>query len=327
MPPALQVEQLAKAYGDLQALDHVTFQAEAGSCTVLLGPNGAGKSTLMAILATLREPDAGTARVGGADVVTDPGAARRALGIAFQEPMVSKHLTAREVLTHHAALYGLSRARRDAKADELLTFVDLADRADDHVSDFSGGMKRRLDLARVLMTDPQVLLLDEPTAGLDVRGQQDVRAKIQTLVEEGTTVLLATHDLREAQALADQVVILDKGHIVAADTPSRLARRLGHRVVRVALPEDASEARHEEVDHLLADMGQVVTTRDGVELMLGPSATQAATSITPGQVVDRLEQAGLEGLEVTVRDPDLGDVFLELTGHSLTASEAVGGDA
>lgn len=315
MPPAVEARDVTKQYGEITALDGVSLTVEPGECVALLGPNGAGKSTLLECLTTLKRPTEGRVRVGGADVAEAPGAVRRAIGVAFQEPLASKHLTAREVLVHHARLYGIDPATSEDRADDLVAFVGLADRAEDRVETFSGGMKRRLDLARVLMTDPEVLVLDEPTTGLDPRGRADVQDRIRTLAREGTTVLFATHDLHEAQRLAERVAILDEGRLIAEDRPRELARRLGHRVVRVELPDDGHP---DLVQDALADLDGVdlLETGDGVELVL----TEAAPS--PGQVVDALEQADLAYVSVTVREPDLGDVFLELTGRSLAREPA-----
>ncbi len=322
MPPAVQVDGLSKAYGDIQALTDVSFEVRKGECVALLGPNGAGKSTLMAILATLRTADAGQARVAGASVTDRPGQVRHAIGVAFQEPLVSKHLTAREVLDHHARLYDVPKTDREARADELLDLVDLTDRAEDRVSGFSGGMKRRLDLARVLMTRPEVLLLDEPTTGLDLRGRREVQDRIRALVDQGTSVLMATHDLEEAHRLAGRVAILDQGKLLAYDTPTQLAQRMGHRVVRVALPAEITVQAARQARRGIEGLGQLLDTGDGFELVL--EAGQA--EITAGQVIDRLDDAEVPYDAVTVRDPDLGDVFLGLTGRSLEAGTDDGGE-
>lgn len=322
MAAAVEVEGLSKAYGDIQALSEVSFEVRKGECVALLGPNGAGKSTLMAILATLRAADAGKARVAGSSVADRPGQVRHAIGVVFQEPLVSKHLTAREVLDHHARLYDVPKADREARADELLELVDLTDRAEDRVSGFSGGMKRRLDLARVLMTRPEVLLLDEPTTGLDLRGRREVQDRIRALVDQGTTVLLATHDLEEAHRLAGRVAILDEGRLLAYDTPTQLAQRLGHRVIRVALPAEITGQAAREVREGLEGLGQLLDTGDGFDLVLEDS--QAET--TAGQIIDGLDDAGVPYDAVTVRDPDLGDVFLGLTGRSLGPGDDDGGE-
>ncbi len=316
MAAAVEVDGLSKAYGDVQALRGVSFEVRQGECVGLLGPNGAGKSTLMAILATLRKPDAGHARVAGASVTEAPGEVRHRIGVVFQEPLISKHLTAREVLLHHARLYNIGKTDREARADELLDLVDLTDRADDRVSGFSGGMGRRLDLARVLMTRPQVLLLDEPTAGLDLRGRREVQDHIRALVDQGTTVLLATHDLEEAHRLAGRVAILDQGQLLADGTPTQLAHQMGHRVVRVALPSQATGQAARQARRALEGLGELLDTGDGFELILGDETDQT----TAGRVVDRLDEAGIAYDTVTVREPDLGDVFLGLTGRSLAGA-------
>jgi len=315
MPPAVEVEGLAKRYGGTVALDQVSLTVEPETCVALLGPNGAGKSTLLEVLATLTRPTSGTARVHGHDVAEEPGAVRRRLGVAFQDAIAHRHLTAREVLVHHARLYGLPRARADGRASELLDFVGLTERADDRVDGFSGGMKRRLDLARVLTTDPDVLLLDEPTAGLDPRAREDLHERIAELRRSGTTVLLATHDLEEARRLATRVTILDRGKVVADDRPAELTRALGKRVVRVELGEDGEV---EAVRQALPPGGAAVDAGDAVELRLDADADPS-----PGDVVDALDAAGLAYDRVTVRDPDLGDVFRERTGRGFGSAEEV----
>lgn len=322
MAAAVEIQSVSKAYGEVQALKEVSLEVHEGECVALLGPNGAGKSTLMAIVATLRSPDAGQARIAGADVVEAPGRVRHAIGVVFQEPMVSKHLTAREVLLHHARLYGLAKDDRETRADELLALVDLAARSDDKVSGFSGGMKRRLDLARVLMTRPQVLLLDEPTAGLDIRGRREVQERIRALVDQGTTVLLATHDLEEAHRLAGRVAVLDHGQLLAYDTPTQLARRMGQRVVRVAMPAQVTGQAARQARQVLDGLGEVLETGDGFELILEDGRGQP----TAGTVVDRLDDAQVRYDAVTVREPDLGDVFLGLTGRGLEAADGDRGE-
>jgi ABC-2 type transport system ATP-binding protein len=235
---------------------------------------------------------------------------RRAIGLAFQTPLTSKHLTAREVLVHHARLYNVAKAGARDRADELLAFVELSDRADDRVTTFSGGMKRRLDLARALMTEPDVLVLDEPASGLDPRAKRSVRERVETLVDEGTTVLLATHEMDQAQALADRVAILDRGRLAASGTPSELTEELGHRVVAVDAPQGGAL---DEIATIARDLGVADLRRDAdtIELEL------ADGSATPGEIVDALDEQAIAYEEVRVREPDLADVFLEATGHRL----------
>lgn len=308
MPAALEVEEITKRYGDRTALDAVSFTVEQGDCLALLGPNGAGKSTLIDILATVREPTRGDARIQGASITREPDVVRRRVGVAFQSPFTHDHLTAREVVLHHARLYAVDGA--GAKADELLDFVDLSQRADERVQGFSDGMKRRVDLARVLVTDPEVLLLDEPAAGLDPRGRQAIRDRLTELTRQGTTLLVATHQMREAAALADRVAILDQGRVLALDEPKVLAGSLGDHVVLVELAgtQDASGIR----DVLAGlEVTEVRETAGAVEVLLDGRGAR------PGEVVDALDEADIGYEEVTVRAPDLADVFLELTGRPL----------
>lgn len=308
--PAVEVEDLTKTYGSRRALDEVSFAVDPGECLALLGPNGAGKSTLVEILATLKQPDQGDARVAGASVTGDPATVRQRVGVAFQTPIAHDHLTAREVVLHHAELYAVPRPTARNRAEELLAFVGLEDRADDSVGDFSEGMKRRVDLARVLVAQPDVLLLDEPAAGLDLRGRRAIRDRLAELRSRGTTLLLATHQMREVQTLADRVAVLHEGRLRALDEPRTLTEDLGAHVVQVDLTPDQDP---QPVREALTGLGlaRVQARPDGLEAALteeGPS---------PGDVVDALEEAGLAYDQVSVRRPDLADVFLDVTGDTL----------
>lgn len=314
MQGALQVEDLTKRYEDVTALDEVSLRVEPGECVVILGPNGAGKSTLMACVATLTRPSAGQVAVGGVSIREDAMGVRRRLGVAFQEPIASKHLTGREVLEHHARLYGVPRGEVGDRSRELLAFVGLVERAGDRVATFSGGMKRRLDLARVLMTRPEVLLLDEPTGGLDPRGRAAVQDRLRALSREGTTLLVATHDLEEAERLADRVVILDQGRVVGEGKPGALVDTVGDRVVRVSLGEGGS----------VEGVQDVLTGFEGVSVRVvgdGVEAVVARGGPSSGRVVEALE--GVSGVEeVVVGEPGLGDVFLSLTGERLVGGSS-----
>ncbi len=314
MAPVLELDSLSKSYGRIQALDGVSLSVDPGECVALLGPNGAGKSTLIDILATLIEPTSGEARVAGHSVLTEPGQVRRSIGVAFQEPIASKHLSPREVLLHHAQLYGLDPRAARARAHDLLASVGLAERADDRVSTFSGGMKRKCDLARVLMTEPELLALDEPTTGLDPRARLEVQDRLLALVDEGTTLLVATHDMAEAERLAHRVAVLDQGELIACDRPAALSRELGGRVVRIELGRTDSKQAVRDALAGLWGVGRMLETGDGIEVLL---ATDDPGASSPGAVVDALEDASVGYESVTVREPNLSDVFLSITGRPL----------
>lgn len=314
--PAIEVDELTHRYGDHVALHEVSLRVDEGECLALLGPNGAGKSTLVDVLATIRAPTEGTARVLGHPVGEEAHEVRRHVGVAFQTPIAHEHLSARELVLHQARLYALDRDRARRRADELLGFVDLADRADDRIKTFSEGMKRRADLARVLVTDPDVLLLDEPTAGLDPRGRRAIRGRLAELAQQGTTLVLATHQMRELDAIADRVAILHEGRVRALDAPRVLQAGLGEHVVHVRL---APEADGEAVRQRLAELGLEATRRSGASL----ETTVPADGPAPSRVVDALEGEDVPVDEVTVRRPDLADVFLDVTGDALASEEAM----
>ncbi len=307
MPPALEVDGLTKRYGDILALDEVSLTVDASECLTLLGPNGAGKTTLLECISTIRGPDEGRITVEGTPAHEDPMKARRSLGVAFQQPLASKHLTAREILIHHARLYGVPGTEARERARELLSFVGLQGRADDAVGGFSGGMERRLDLARVLMPRPRVLVLDEPTAGLDPRAKDEVHEKMEELIEAGRSVLVATHDLDEADRLADRVVVMDQGRVVASGRPGELARHVGRRVVEVGVGAEGVQRAREALERLQG--ARVVGEGRGVRAWLGEGGPSA------GSVVEALEREGVPFEEIRVREPDLGDAFLGVTGR------------
>jgi ABC-type multidrug transport system ATPase subunit len=307
--PAIEVDGLTKRYDQRAALDRVSLSLDEGECLALLGPNGAGKSTLIDILATIQTPTEGRALVLEEDVTASPQQVRRRVGVAFQRPIAHDHLTARELVVHQARLYALDREAARDRADELLAFVGLADRADDRLKTFSEGMKRRADLARVLATDPDVLLLDEPTAGLDPRGRRAIRERLTELGRQGTTLLVATHQMRDLDRLADRVAILHEGRIEALARPDELRARLGDRVLRVeAAPEDDLDALQAE----LADLGVDAPRTTGAAIEAILDADDPAPETLVAELTDRPDVDA-----VSVRAPHLGDVFLEVTGQAL----------
>jgi ABC-type multidrug transport system ATPase subunit len=314
--PAIEVEQLTKRYGERRALDRVDLAVDEGECLALLGPNGAGKSTLVDVLATIRSPSEGRARVLGHDVRDAADEIRRRVGVAFQQPITHDHLSARELVLHQARLYGMDRARARERADELLAFVSLADRADDRIKTFSEGMKRRADLARVLVTEPDVLLLDEPAAGLDPRGRRAIRQRLRELARSGTTLVVATHQMRDLGALADRVAVLHEGTVRALDEPRALQDELGEHVLRVELAADSAEPATR-----LAELGIDDVRRSGPVL----EAVLDADDPTPSRIWDELAELEAAIDEVAVREPDLGDVFLAVVGRALDDGEG-GGD-
>ena len=303
----IQVEGLAKRYGETLALAGVDFSVPGGTILGLLGPNGAGKTTAVRILTTLALPDSGRATVGGIDVVRHPGEVRRHIGVAAQDATLDPLLTGRQNLVLVGELSDMGRAASRSRATELLDQFGLSDAADRILKGYSGGMRRRLDLAAALMTRPPVLFLDEPTTGLDPTSRQGVWEGIRELLAEGVTVLLTTQYLDEADALAHQIVVVDRGRVIADGTPTELkeASRSAHIDITLAVPHpDAARS----IAPLVA--GRVHLSEDGRRL-------SAAVDAEPGlatSVVRALDGAGVLVDTIEVRRPSLDDVFFSLTG-------------
>ncbi|WP_043913113.1 daunorubicin resistance protein DrrA family ABC transporter ATP-binding protein [Kitasatospora griseola] len=306
--PAIRVRKLGKRFKDLVALDDVDFEVPPGSVFGLLGPNGAGKTTAIRILTTIIQPTSGRAEVLGTDVVAHPGAVRRMIGLAGQYAAVDPNLTARENLRLIGRLTQLPRGRRSPRAADLLARFDLTRAADRPVRTFSGGMRRRLDVAAALVPEPPVLFLDEPTTGLDPQSRTALWELIRELVADGTTVLLTTQYLEEADRLAHRVAVLAEGRVVADDTPHALKARLGTTVLELGMGEDPRAVR---AAALIADRLQHAPERDGALLRL-PSPDG---SLLLMDVLHALESEQLTPRTIAVRESSLDDVYLALTGH------------
>jgi ABC-2 type transport system ATP-binding protein len=312
--PAILVRGLVKSFGDVRALDGVDLAAQPGTVLGLLGPNGAGKTTAVRILATLLKPDAGTAQVAGVDVVRDEAALRERIGLAGQYAAVDENLTGMENLVMVGRLYGHSRAEAKRRAGELLERFDLAQTAGRPVKTYSGGMRRRLDLAAALVADPPVLFLDEPTTGLDPRSRLDVWETIEGLVAEGTTVLLTTQYLEEADRLADTITVIDRGRVIAEGTPAQLKASVGSGQLHVRLMD--ADRRPDAAGVLERAVGSVVLEADPAALSVSCSdADRAATGVA------ELSRAGIGIAEFSLGQPSLDEVFLALTGHSADEAE------
>jgi ABC-2 type transport system ATP-binding protein len=307
---AIETHALTRSFGDVRALDGVDLVVERGQVFGLLGPNGAGKTTLVRILATLLKPDAGTARVLGLDVQRDAAALRQQIGLAGQYAAVDENLTGLENLTMFGRLYGASRQSAKARGRELLESFDLIDAAGRPTKTYSGGMRRRLDLAAALVAEPPVLFLDEPTTGLDPRSRLSLWGVIEELVAEGKTVLLTTQYLDEADRLAETIAVIDHGRLIAEGTSDQLKDRLGGERLEVVLDEGADPAA---AALALAPMSDAPPTIDDDKLVrVGVRRRDGAIV----EAVRRLSEAGVGVDDLALRRPTLDDVFLALTGHA-----------
>lgn len=308
----IEVESLTKRFAGTLALDQVNFEVAAGRVLALLGPNGAGKTTVIRILTTLLVPDGGRARVAGLDVLEDASLIRSLIGLAGQFATVDELLTGRENLELVGLLYHLERAEYRRRAAEALERMTLTDAADALVKTYSGGMRRRLDLAASLISRPPVLFLDEPTTGLDPRTRNDLWAFINELVDAGTTVLLTTQYMEEAEYLAHDIVVLDEGRVVARGTADELKDQLGGDVLEVRVREDA------ELDEAAALLVPFSDTPPRVDHELRrislPVKGGAEVLLAAGR---SLEDGGVGLVDLGIRRPSLDDVFLALTGHGV----------
>lgn len=309
-------ESLAKQFGDFQAVKSVSFKVHAGEIFGFLGPNGAGKSTTVSMLTTLAAPTSGHATVGGYDVVTQAEQVRRSAGVALQDVGIDPIMKSMELLTIQGQLFGLSRRAAQARAKELLDLVKLSDpdTMARLVGKYSGGMRRRLDLALALVHEPSILFLDEPTTGLDPASRRDVWTEVRRLNEQlGVTIFLTTQYLEEADELADRIAIIDGGMIVAQGTPAELKAQIGTESINVAFHHAVDM---EKATAALADM-VTHTQADGSVLRLYMSHAAAAVPA----VVNRLQSEGLEMASLTLTQPTLDDVFLSVTGKRLVVAD------
>jgi len=310
VPDMIVAEGLAKHYGKVTALDGVDLQVPAGTILGLLGPNGAGKTTAVRILTTLLRPDRGRATVAGHDVLREPAAVREIIGLSGQYAAVDEHLTGRENLDMVGRLYHLGAKTARARAAELLEQFDLSDAADRVTKTYSGGMRRRLDLAASLVARPQVLFLDEPTTGLDPRSRLGMWDIIRELVREGATLLLTTQYLEEADALANEIAIIDRGKVIAQGTANELKAQVGGERVELILADRSEVPKAVAALTSLATAEPIVDEDTHMVTVQVEGGTRALAD-----VVRELDTAGVEAQDLAFRRPTLDEVFLSLTGH------------
>ena len=306
----ITVSGVSKHYKKVKALENVSLEVRAGKVTALLGPNGAGKTTLVRILTTLLTPSSGNATAAGLDVVRDAQKLRGVIGLAGQYAAVDEFLTGRENLVLVGRLYHLSKPAATARASELLKQFDLEEAADRTLKTYSGGMRRRLDLAASIVIHPKILFLDEPTSGLDPRGRFALWSIIRDLVEDGTTVLLTTQYLEEADQLADTIFVIDHGKIIASGTPNELKSKVGGDILELHVTNHAEAAKAAALVKKHGDAEPHADSDTGVVTM----AVSGGASILV-DVVRELDAAKLHISDVMLRRPSLDDVFLKLTGH------------
>lgn len=312
---AIKVENLTKKFNGFTAVDGITFSVEEGELFGLLGPNGAGKTTTINMLSTILKITSGKAEVAGFDVSKDTDNVRKSIGIVFQEPALDNKLTGRENLEFHAMMYGISKEERRKRIQQLLELVELEDKADILVEKYSGGMKRRLEIARGLMHKPKVLFLDEPTLGLDAQTRRHIWDYIKKLNEENkVTIVLTTHYMEEADYLCDRIAIIDKGKIVALDTPSKLKDMLGGDMISLEF-----EGSADDFIRNLESMKWVKSIKrhdSNIDLTV-----QNGERKIP-ELLSMAQKFGLNIISVNLRKPSLEDVFLHFTGKTIREQEA-----
>ncbi len=305
MSPAVQLAGLSRSFDDFVAVEGIDLSIEAGELFSLLGPNGAGKTTTIKMLCCLLRPTGGTATILGHDIREDPLSVKQVIAVSPQETAIAEHLNARENLSLMAGLHGIDKARSKERSEELLDIMGLTGRAGERVKKYSGGMKRRLSIAMALVSDPQVLFLDEPTIGLDPQSRRGMWEHLAGLKGE-TTILLTTHYLEEADALADRIAVIDEGRVIALGTPDELKAGLNEAQVTVV---EAENLTNEALAALRAIYPEVRTIEGGVEI--------EADEVSVYAVGDCLRPFGIEIQSTYKRKATLDDVFLELTGKEL----------
>lgn len=320
--PIITVDNVTKSFGDVHALAGISFDVQPGTVFGLLGPNGAGKTTIVRVLTTLLKPDSGKAAVAGFDVLTEAPKLRSVIGLAGQSAAVDEILTGRENLQMVGRLYRLSKPETNRRADEILERFDLADAADRQVKTYSGGMRRRLDLAASLVGEPQVLFLDEPTTGLDPRSRLGLWEFIEKLVDEGTTLLLTTQYLEEADRLADRIAVIDNGKVIAEGTSTELKGTIGGDVLELQLADPSQMSLAAEAVAGMCCGEPSFELDEGIVRVPVESAVGTITD-----AVRRVDAAGIKLADIAIHRPTLDDVFLTITGRHVEPEVAANGQA
>lgn len=314
--PAIVTDGLTKKFGELTAVDSASIEIEEGELFGLLGPNGAGKTTLISMLCTMLRPTKGRAQVSGHDIIQDPDGVRSSIGIVFQDPSLDEQLTGRENLDFHGRMYGI-KDRRKERIGEVLRLVELSDRADSLVKTYSGGMRRRLEIARGLMHHPEVLFLDEPTLGLDPQTRLHIWEYIKELKDKGVTIILTTHYMDEADYLCDRIAIIDYGRIIALDTTENLKGLVAGDVITV----ESSDT--EKLLEVLKDeewTGEAKVLEGVLKLNVRHGEAQIP------KIVETANKNGITVDSVGLRKPTLEDIFIHLTGRSIRAEKGGPGE-
>ena len=306
--PAIEIKDLSKSFGSFVAVDHLTLSVRQGEIFGLLGPNGSGKTTTINMISGLSIPTGGEVRVMGFDVRHEARQMRKLLGSVPQETALYDELTAWANMDFHADLFGIPRKEKKERITRLLTLVELLDRKDSRVGTFSGGMKRRLALARALLHDPQLIYLDEPTLGVDVQARRAIWDYILALRDQGKTVLITTNYLEEAQALCERLAIIDHGKLVAVDTPDHLKQTYGGSVIEVEMARPVQQA----VEQIRALPGIKQVTQDGARLKITTRGSDGSVA----QIINILAQES-DIRDIAIREPNLDEIFLLLTGTAL----------
>ena len=307
--PIIEVRDLSHSFGDVVAVDSVSFTVRRGEIFSFLGPNGAGKSTTINVLTTLLPVQKGEVRIAGHDVSTEPGQVRKAIGIVFQEETLDRDLTVWEILEFHGRLYSMPRDERRARIDEMIRLVELEKKRDVLIKHLSGGMKRRLEIARGLMTRPEVLYLDEPTLGLDPQSRLRVWDYIRQVNREGTTIFLTTHYMDEADSLSDRISIIDHGRIIVSGTSDELKNALGEDMIYLETDDDVKTTG---ILRSLPEVKDVKPSFRGLSVTLNNEGTKTLPAI-----LDRLKEGGIVIRSANLKKPTLDDVFVHFTGREI----------